>query len=153
MYKTVSKWLGHTICNTFVSLTVTCGNNYNIVWQFVCTNLAVKDKLICSRLYSRCSTIKLVQEQKDSIILCGKFFTRKFCGRRPFHSVVICTVVWNTFDICRFPKRQTYINKQTVCIFITNAGNQIRFTNSWRTPNHHRTFLFSMMLNILAGFT
>ena len=102
--ETISQRSRHTISNTLVSFSVTCGNNMYVVWQFVSTNTAVQNQLISCRLYSRCRRVHFIHEQDDLVMLSSHSLVGQFYRRSPFHLVRCSIKEWNTFNVCRIPQ-------------------------------------------------
>ena len=140
--KTVGKWRWHTIDNTTVSVTVTSGNNNNVLWQFIGANTTIKNQLVRSSLCCWCGRVHFVKEQEHYRIL-GSFFCGWKIRRRIPHSITNSRiVVENALQIGRVHKCKTQVIQLATHVF-AKVCNEFGLTDTRRTPKEYRTLATS----------
>ena len=139
--ETISKGHWHAICHTFVTVTVTCRNDNNVIGEIVLTDTTVQDKLITCSLHCWGRTVHFIKEKNYDGMLCGKLCVRQVNWLSPIHLVDIFVEVWNTTNVSWLHLCHTQVNHRTV-EFCGNFCNNVRLTDAGRAPQEHGTFCF-----------
>ena len=142
----VSQGSWHAVSNTAIAFTVTSGNHVHTLGQFVSADTAVQDQLIGCGLHSWRSRVKFVQEDHSSAVSIGW----QLAWRSPNHLALVAVVIWDTFDVCRFPQGQTHVDDLTTQI-VANLLDEIAFANARRTPQEHWTTSLDRLADCLLG--
>ena len=148
--ETISEGHWHAICHTLVRVTVTCGNDNDIIGQLVLTDSTVQNQLIACSLNSWGCRVHFIEEENNHWVLFCEFFIGQIDGCGPVHLVDIFVEVRDASNISRLHLRHTQVNDETTK-FIRNFLNNLRLADAGRAPQENRTLCLESFENSLTG--